>query len=45
VPPGVSEVATMRKEVRSLTVGAAAHIVDRFGGKTGVPKLKLDELA
>ena len=35
----------MRKEVRSLAVGATAHIVDRFGGKTGVPKLKLDELA
>ena len=35
----------MRKEVRSLAVGATAHIIDRFGGKTGVPKLKLDELA
>jgi hypothetical protein len=34
----------MRKEVRSVTVSTATHIVDRILQKTGVSELKLDEL-
>jgi hypothetical protein len=33
----------MRKEVRSIAVGTATHIVDRFRGNAGVQELKGDE--
>jgi hypothetical protein len=44
VPSRFSAIAAMRKEVRTVVVSTATHIVDRIHRQTGVTQLKLDQL-